>query len=102
MCIRDRLSVSMRARPTENSLTIRCDGGTVRANLFHGYATIERGAPSRLEKLGRPFAGSTQALGAAAANLVARAVRREPAYPGLRELVRRFHLASAQSGPSPI
>ena len=96
------LMVSMRARPTENSLTIRCDGGTVRANLFHGYATIERGAASRVDKVGRPFVASTQAMGAAMANLVGRAVRREPAYPGLRELVRRFHLACAQSGPSPI
>ena len=37
------LAVSMRARPTENALTARCDLGTIRANLFHGYATIERG-----------------------------------------------------------
>jgi predicted dehydrogenase len=96
------LSVSMRARPTENSLTMRCDGGTVRANLFHGYATIERGTSSRLDKVGRPFVGSSQALGAAAANLVGRALRREPAYPGLRELVRRFHFACAKLGPSPI
>jgi predicted dehydrogenase len=96
------LSVSMRARPTENSLTLRCDGGTVRANLFHGYATIERGTPSRLDKMGRPFVSSTRALTAAIGNLAARAVRREPAYPGLRELVRRFHLACAARGPSPI
>ncbi|MFL5620545.1 MAG: Gfo/Idh/MocA family protein [Gemmatimonadaceae bacterium] len=96
------LAVSMRARPTENSLILRCDGGTVRANLFHGYATIERGAASRIDKVGRPFVGSAQALSAAIGNLVGRAVRREPAYPGLRELVRRFHLACARQGPSPI
>jgi predicted dehydrogenase len=96
------LAVSMRARPTENSLTLRFDGGTVRANLFHGYATIDRGSPSRLDKVGRPFVSSTQTLGAAIGNLVERAVRREPAYPGLRELVRRFHLACTQLGPSPI
>ena len=94
--------VSMRSRPTENSLTIRCDGGTVRANLFHGYATIERGVASRLDKVGRPFVSASQEFGAAMGNLVGRAVRREPAYPGLRELVRRFHLACAKLGPSPI
>ena len=55
------IAVSMRARPTENALTARCDQGTVRANLFHGYATIERGRPSRLDKLGRPFLASAQA-----------------------------------------
>jgi hypothetical protein len=96
------LAVSMRARPTENSLTIRCDLGTVRANLFHGYATIERGTPSRLDKLGRPIVGSLQTLGTAVHNLGSRAARAEPAYPGLRELVRRFHRACAARAPSPI
>jgi predicted dehydrogenase len=96
------LAVSMRARPTENSLTVRCDQGTVRANLFHGYATIERGTASRLDKVARPLVGSSRTLGAAAGNLARRALRREPAYPGLRELVRRFHLACAGQGPSPI
>ena len=94
--------VSMRSRPTENSLTVRCDRGTVRADLFHGYATIERGSPSRLDKVARPFVSATQGLSAAMSNLVGRAVRREPAYPGLRELVRRFHRACATLGPSPI
>jgi len=96
------ITISMRARPTENSLTIRCDGGTVRANLFHGFATIERGVPSRLDKVGRPLLASVQTMGVALTNLAGRAVRGEPAYPGLRELVRRFHLACARSGPSPI
>jgi predicted dehydrogenase len=95
-------TISMRSRPTENTLTLRCDRGTVRANLFHGYATIERGSPSRLDKLGRPFVSGAQGLGAAMANLVGRAARDEPASPGLRELVRRFHLACAGLGPSPI
>ena len=96
------LTVSMRSRPTENSLTVRCDRGTVRANLFHGYATIERGTPSRLDKIGRPIVGSTLVLGAAVGNLVERAVSRDVAYPGLAELVRRFHLACARLGPAPI
>lgn len=96
------LAVSMRARPTENSLVARCDRGTIRANLFHGYATIERGAPSRIDKIGRPFVASTLTLGAALQNLGGRVVRGETAYPGLRELVRRFHLACAGQGSSPI
>jgi hypothetical protein len=74
----------------------------VRANLFHGYATIERGTPSRIDKVGRPFVGSTLVLGAAIGNLVERVVTREVAYPGLVELVRRVHLACARLGPSPI
>lgn len=96
------LTVSMRARPTENALTIRCDLGTVRANLYHGYATIERGTASRVDKIGRPLVASALTLGAAVANLGGRAVRREPAYPGLRELIHRFHRACARQGLSPI
>lgn len=94
--------VSMHARPTENSLTVRCDLGTIRANLFHGFATVERGVPSRLDKIARPFAGSAQTLVGAFGNLAGRAVRAEFAYPGLRELVRRFHAACASGGASPI
>lgn len=96
------LAVSMRARPTENSLVARCDLGTIRANLYHGYATIERGAASRVDKVGRPFVASALTLGAAVHNLTGRLARGESAYPGLRELVRRFHLTCAGQGSSPI
>ncbi len=96
------LAVSMRARPTENSLTVRCDVATIRANLYHGYATIERGISSRMDKVGRPFVGSVLTLGATFQNLGSRAARGETAYPGLRELVRRFHRACAGREPSPI
>jgi predicted dehydrogenase len=96
------MAVSMRARPTENSLVIRCDGGTVRANLYHGYASLERGNVSRLDKLARPFAGAALVLGAASGNLARRALRAESAYPGLRELVTRFYQAAAGAGAPPI
>jgi predicted dehydrogenase len=96
------LSVSMHARPTENSLVLRADGGTARANLFHGFVTIERGTASRRDKVLRPFVGAALQLGAASGNLVNRAARGEAAYPGLRELVHRFHLAAAGRGPIPI
>lgn len=96
------LSVSMRARPTENALVLRADRGTAYANLFHGFATIERGSPSRRDKVLRPFAGAALQLAAASGNLARRAVHREVAYPGLRELVRRFHRAAAGQGPIPI
>ena len=96
------LSISMRARPTENSLVLRADHGTAHANLFHGFATIERGTPSQRDKVLRPFAGAALMLGAATSNLARRTARREPAYPGLRELVHRFHLAAAGRGTVPI
>jgi len=94
--------VSMSARPTENSLTIRCDGGTIRANLFHGYAALERGAPSRLDKLTRPFTGAALVVGAATSNLALRTLRGEAAYPGLRELIARFYRATRERSESPI
>jgi predicted dehydrogenase len=96
------IAVSMRARPTENSLTLRCDRGTVSIDLFHGFATIERSAPTRLGKVGRPFVASAILFGAATGNLIGRAARGEAAYPGLRELVRRFHNAAAGRGTLPI
>jgi predicted dehydrogenase len=96
------IMVSMSARPTENSLTIRCDRGTVRANLYHGYASLERGAPSRLDKLTRPFVGAALVLGAATGNLAHRALSREAAYPGLRELIARFYRATKEGSQPPI
>jgi predicted dehydrogenase len=96
------IMVSMSARPTENSLTIRCDRGTVRANLYHGYAVLERGEVSRLDKVARPFAGAALVLGAATSNLARRAVRAESAYPGLRELIARFYRATTGACESPI
>lgn len=96
------IMTSMSARPTENSLTIRCDRGTVRANLYHGYASLERGTPSRLDKLTRPFAGAALVLGAATSNLARRAARGESAYPGLRELVARFYRATTGACEPPI
>jgi predicted dehydrogenase len=96
------MTVSMRARPTENSLTIRCDGGTVRANLYHGYASLERGTVSRFDKLARPFAGAALVLGAASENLARRVLRAESAYPGLRELVARFYQATTGACAPPI
>ncbi|MDB4883425.1 MAG: Oxidoreductase [Gemmatimonadetes bacterium] len=96
------IAVSMSARPTENSLTVRCTRGTIRADLFHGFATVDRGSTSRLGKITRPFAAATGVLQAASTNLIGRSLRREPAYPGLRELVRRFHRASLGLGAVPI
>jgi hypothetical protein len=96
------LTVSMASRPTENSLTVRCDAGTIRADLFHGFSVIERGVASRADKIARPFQTSAELFAGATLNLAKRAIRREPAYPGLRELVRQFNLAVQHAAESPI
>lgn len=96
------ITVSMNARPTRNSLEILGGGGSVELDLFHGFAVREGGEVSRSGKVARPFTASARTFGAATANLLRRAARREPAYPGLRELIRRFHAAAGGTEPVPI
>lgn len=96
------LMVSMAGRPTTNTLRLIGERGTVHLDLFHGFAVRERGEVSRRRKIVHPFLLAGGTLAAAAANLAGRAARREPAYPGLRELVRRFHEAARDGGPAPI
>jgi predicted dehydrogenase len=94
--------ISMNGRPPINVIRAIADGGTVHADLFHGFATLESPTASGLRKLVRPFTRSGRHALAATLNLGIRAARREPAYPGLRELVRRFYAAAASGSLSPI
>jgi predicted dehydrogenase len=94
--------VSMSGRPTMNLLRVIAERGCVHGDLFHGFATIERGSVSRAHKTVRPFAVSGANLVAAAANLTRRVVSSEYAYPGLTELVGRFAKAVAEGGASPV
>ncbi len=94
--------ISLAGRPTQNALHVVAEGGTAAADLFHGFAVIERGTASRAYKVARPFAVAGRQLGLAAANLTARALRGEVAYPGLRTLVARFHAAVFMNEPNPV
>lgn len=94
--------LSAAGRPTRNELHVIAERGTVHVDLFHGFAVTETGQPSRLEKIARPFALASRTLFAASANLAGRAARAEPAYPGLRELVRQFYVAVQQRGAPPV
>jgi predicted dehydrogenase len=94
--------ISMGGRPTANALRLIGARGTAHVDLFHGFAVLERGEVSRARKIAHPFAFAGGTLVSATTNLVARAVRGEPAYPGLRELVRRFYLAAQGKGEPPI
>ena len=94
--------VSLSGRPTRNSLRIVGDKGSLHVDLYHGFSVLERGAVSRRHKALRPFARSLRTLGAAGANLIARTARWEPAYPGLRELVKEFYGAVEGARPAPI
>lgn len=92
--------VSLNGRPTVNALRLIGERGSVHADLFHGYSVVEPGAVSRARKIAHPFLRSGATIFSAAANLASRARRREPAYPGLRELIRRFY-ESLRTGESP-
>ena len=94
--------ISMSARPTRCDMEILCSGGSVHVNLFHGYAIVRRGKPSRLDKVVQPFRFAGSTLAVAAANLAGRALRREMAYPGLGTLIERFHAAARNGRDNPI
>lgn len=96
------LLISLDGRPTRNELRLIGARGTVHLNLYHGYGTLERRSVSRSAKVVQPFALSAATVLATGANLVRRAARREPAYPGLRELICRFYAAARESGRPPI
>lgn len=95
--------ISMNGRPPVNQLRLVAEHGTVILDLFHGFSIVDRSRSySRAGKIARPFVHATRLGVTAAGNLAWRAMRREPAYPGLRELVKRFHTAARDGGPSPI
>lgn len=85
------VTMSLRGRPTRNELCVVGTKSTVHLDLFHGYQIRERRGTSRASKAIGPFASGFQRLGAASWNLFLRAARRQPAYPGLRELVSAFY-----------
>lgn len=97
-----RIALSFSARPTEASLVVRGNGGTWTADLFHGFARFRSGSASRATKALRPFTDAMGLLGAAGGNLAGRALRREPAYPGLRELTARVYAAARGTAGCPI
>jgi predicted dehydrogenase len=94
--------VSLLARPPECALRLRTSNATYHVDFFHGYGFRQSGAASRLGKVLRPFGLGVKRLFAATGNLSMRVLRREPAYPGLRALVRSFYEAAADEGEAPI
>ena len=96
------ISISAHSRPTENVLRVLGSAGSATADLFHGFAVRHSGAVSRRTKMTQPFIVAGKTFGSASINLVRRAVRRELAYPGLRELVRQFYSATRGERATPL
>lgn len=96
------IAISAHGRPTENALRVVGTAGSATADLFHGFAVRRGGVVSRQAKIAQPLLTAGLTLGGASLNLARRVLTREPAYPGLRELVRRFYSASRDERPTPI
>ena len=94
--------ISMRGRPPANHIRLVAERGTIHLDLFHGFAIVDRSGSSRLMKVARPSLFSARLALAASGSLARRVLQRETAYPGLRELVRRFYAAAATGAVSPI
>lgn len=94
--------LSLRGRPTCNELRIVGTDATAYLDLFHGYGLLELGRVSRQAKIIKPFRLGTQILVNASSNFIHRTLRTEPAYPGLRELIKRFYQTIATDIPPPI
>ena len=96
------LSLSLRGRPRRNELLVMGTQASARVDLYHGFATFQGGSVSRVAKALAPFREAGGLAAAAGANLLGRLVRRESAFPGLRELVRAFHRSVADGGAPPL
>jgi predicted dehydrogenase len=100
--VRLRVDIGLRARPPRNELVLAGARATARVDLFHGFGLIEAGGTSRAAKALAPLRAGTRLLWAAGTNLGRRALDREPAFPGLRELVRRFYASVREGTPTPV
>jgi nucleoside-diphosphate-sugar epimerase/predicted dehydrogenase len=99
--VRGRLHVSLTARPVSSTLTVVGHEGAVRADFIRGnvWGTRNPGT-SPLEKLVNPLVhGALEAVTASTG--VVRRVATGAAYPGLAEMIARFHRAVRTNGVSP-
>lgn len=94
-------AISLRGRPTRNELTVIGTRGTAYVDLFHGFRVMQSGTVSRASKIVQPVARGFRLLVGAGGNLALRALRREPAYPGLRELLSGFYRSVGDGSPPP-
>ena len=94
--------VTLRGRPPRNELEVVGTRASATADLFHGFAVFDRGSVSGWGKATRPLAAGARLLGTAGANGVGRLLRREFAYPGLRELVDEFYAGLEDARGAPL
>ena len=96
------LFASLRGRPPRNELLVVGSERTARIDLFHGYCVWETGGLTRTAKAAAPFRRGAASLSMAALNLAGRALRREPAFPGLRALIASAYRVVRHGGAPPV
>ncbi|HZR95107.1 MAG TPA: Gfo/Idh/MocA family oxidoreductase [Gaiellaceae bacterium] len=94
--------VTARGRPPRNELEVVGTRSSAYADLFHGFAVVDRGSDSGRGKAARPLRLAAASGLAALVNGSKRAATLELAYPGLRELVAGFYAAVRGEGPPPV
>jgi predicted dehydrogenase len=94
--------ISLHARPTRFEMMVSGNRGSLQLDFFHGFAVRHDGRVSRLRKASRPFVAALSLFGAATVNLFERGLAGELAYPGLRQLTKRFYAAVRGEMPPPI
>src|SRR5581483_6542367 len=94
--------VTARGRPPRNELEVVGTRSSAYADLFHGFAVVERGSDSGRGKAAPPLRLPAASGLAALVNGSKRAATLELAYPGLRELVAGFYAAVRGEGPPPV
>ncbi len=94
--------ISMNARPTRCEMELFCSQGRVYLNFFHGYAIVEKGRESRLQKVLQPFKYALKELTFAGSNIAKRGLRGQFAYPGLTGLLDCFYQSVVRGVEPPI
>ena len=96
------LAATLRGRPPRNELLVVGSARSARLDLTHGLCVWEAGGVSSVANTAAPFRRSAAGLSMAALNLAGRALRREPAFPGLRGLIGAAYRAVREGGPPPV
>ncbi len=95
------IKISLNARPTHCYMKIYHPQGAIHVNLFHGFTVFEAPTVSRFRKISSPFIFSAKTFYAASSNLIRRTLNKEPAYPGLKLLIKKCYesIETTKSGP---
>jgi predicted dehydrogenase len=96
------LAISMSGRPTRCYMEIQGSRGSLLVDFFHGYCVRFPGRVSRFRKMVYPFTDTVRLFSTAAMNLAGRVWRRQPAYPGLEQLLREFYRVVEKGTGEPI